>query len=96
MPSRTATRRASWNRCDAHRAEQSKRKEKKRKEKKRKEKKTTLLLKQTDLCVVRVLLSCCGGTQSNLWIPHIIPILPMQVQGWIWYQAESNVACSVR
>jgi hypothetical protein len=45
--------------------------------------------------VVRVLLSCCGGTQSNLWIPHIIPILPMQVQGWIWYQAESNVACSV-
>jgi hypothetical protein len=63
------------------------------KEKKRKE---TVLLKQADLCVVRVLLSCCGGTQSNLWIPHIIPILPMQVQGWIWYQAESNVACSVR
>jgi len=32
--------------------------------------------------------------QSNLWLPHIVPILPMQVQGWIWYQAESNVACS--
>lgn len=44
-------------------------------------------------------LSHCNQTgvvmQSNLWIPHIVPILPMQVQGWIWYQAESNVACSV-
>lgn len=43
-------------------------------------------------------LSQCNQTgvvqQSNLWIPHIVPILPMQVQGWIWYQAESNVACS--
>lgn len=27
--------------------------------------------------------------QSNLWTPHIVPILPMQVQGWIWYQVSS-------
>jgi hypothetical protein len=26
--------------------------------------------------------------QSNLWTPHIVPILPMQVQGWIWYQVS--------
>jgi sialate O-acetylesterase len=26
--------------------------------------------------------------QSNLWLPHIVPILPMQVQGWIWYQVS--------
>jgi hypothetical protein len=48
MPSRTATRQASWNRCDAHRAEQSKRKQKKIKQ--------TVLLRQTDLCVVRACL----------------------------------------
>ena len=32
--------------------------------------------------------------QSNLWTPYIVPLLPMQMSGWIWYQAESNVACS--
>ena len=32
--------------------------------------------------------------QSNLWNPHIVPLLPMQMSGWTWYQAESNVACS--
>jgi hypothetical protein len=24
--------------------------------------------------------------QSNLWIPHIIPLLPMRMSGWTWYQ----------
>lgn len=33
--------------------------------------------------------------QSNLWTPYIVPLLPMRVSGWLWYQAESNVACSV-
>lgn len=33
--------------------------------------------------------------QSTLWTPYIVPLLPMQMSGWIWYQAESNVACSV-
>lgn len=33
--------------------------------------------------------------QSNLWFPYIVPLLPMQFSGWIWYQGESNVACSV-
>ena len=32
--------------------------------------------------------------QSNLWTPWIVPLLPMAVSGWTWYQAESNVACS--
>ena len=32
--------------------------------------------------------------QGDLYKAKIEPILPMQVQGWIWYQAESNVANS--
>ena len=32
--------------------------------------------------------------QSNLWTPYIVPLLPLQMSGWIWYQAESNVACA--
>lgn len=32
--------------------------------------------------------------QSSLWTPYIVPLLPLQLSGWTWYQAESNVACS--
>ncbi len=32
--------------------------------------------------------------QSTLWTPLILPLTPMQISGWIWYQGESNVACS--
>ncbi len=34
------------------------------------------------------------GLQSTLWEPFIVPLLGMQLSGWIWYQGESNVACS--
>lgn len=30
--------------------------------------------------------------QGDLYTPLIEPLTPMQVQGWIWYQGESNVA----
>ena len=33
--------------------------------------------------------------QSNLWTPHIVPLLNMRLRAWTWYQGESNVACSV-
>lgn len=34
--------------------------------------------------------------QGEMWEPRIVPLLPMAVAGWIWYQGESNVPCSVR
>jgi len=43
-------------------------------------------------------ISKCNQTgvvmQSGLYDDYILPILSMQLSGWTWYQAESNVACS--
>lgn len=28
--------------------------------------------------------------QSNLWNPFIVPLLPMRMSGWLWYQGEPH------